>query len=316
MAGFVLSGGLSFYGRRHGLSSNSVRSVELVDATGEVRRLSATRERELFWAVRGGVAGNLGVVVAIELELVPYADVYAGMLLFPASEAARVVPAWRDWTRTAPESVTTSLRMMSFPPLPDLPPFLSGRQLVIIDGAVLEDDARATDVMAPLRALDPEMDTFGRIPAAGMLGVHMDPPAPVPSVGDHRMLAELPDKAVDELLSVALSSESLMFTELRHVGGAFARPSSTGGVLSHLDGEFALFALAMAFSPAMAEAGQTAATEVCRAMEPWVSGRCAPTFSDTPTEGPALWGDAWVRLRHAVATVDPDEVFVANHRVR
>ena len=53
---------------------------------------------------------------------------------------------------------------MSFPPLPELPPFLSGRNLVVIDGAVLEDDERAAELLAPLRALAPEMDTFGRMP--------------------------------------------------------------------------------------------------------------------------------------------------------
>ena len=42
---------------------------------------------------------------------------------------------------------------------------------MIIDGAVLEDDERAAELLAPLRALSPEMDTFGRIPTLGMLDV-------------------------------------------------------------------------------------------------------------------------------------------------
>ena len=106
------------------------------------------------------------------------------------------MPAWAAWTREVPESVTTSLRVMSFPPLPELPPFLSGRQIVVIDGAVLEDDDRAAELLAPLRALAPEMDTFARIPAAGLTAVHMDPPAPAPAVADHAVLAELPEEAV------------------------------------------------------------------------------------------------------------------------
>ena len=165
-AGYLTSGGLSFYGRTHGVAAGSVRAVEVVTADGEVVRADADTSPDLFWAVRGG-GGNFGVVVAVEIDLLPYADVHAGMLLWPADRAPEVIRAWAAWARTAPESATTSLRVMSFPPLPELPPFLSGRDVVVIDGAVLEDDDRAAEVLAPFRALAPEMDTFGRIPAPG-----------------------------------------------------------------------------------------------------------------------------------------------------
>ena len=199
VAGYALNGGLSFYGRTHGLAANAIRAVEVVTADGSLVRADADQHADLFWAVRGGGA-NLGVVVAIELDLLPYADVFAGMLLWDRERAPEVVPAWVQWTREVPESVTTSMRVMSFPPMPELPPFLSGRDLVVIDGAVLEDDERAAELLAPLRALAPEMDTFGRMPVTGLLDVHMDPPAPTPAVSDHSVLGELTDDAVDAFL--------------------------------------------------------------------------------------------------------------------
>ena len=58
----------------------------------------------------------------------PYADVYAGMLLWDRERAPEVARGWAQWTREVPESVTTSMRVMSFPPLPELPPFLSGQR--------------------------------------------------------------------------------------------------------------------------------------------------------------------------------------------
>ena len=53
-------------------------------------RIHADRdtEPELFWAIRGG-GGNVGAVTAIELELFPIAEVYAGALFWPIERADR-----------------------------------------------------------------------------------------------------------------------------------------------------------------------------------------------------------------------------------
>ena len=90
---------------------------------------------------------------------------------------------------------------MSFPPLPELPPFLSGRQLVVVDGAVLADDATAEQLLAPLRALGPEMDTFARVPVTAVTRIHMDPEGGAPSAADHTLLADLPEEAIEAFLA-------------------------------------------------------------------------------------------------------------------
>ncbi|HWJ83251.1 MAG TPA: FAD-binding protein [Nocardioides sp.] len=311
VAGYVLGGGLSFYGRKHGVAANAVRAVELVTAAGNVVRASATENPELFWAVRGG-GGNLGVVVAVELDLLPYAEVFAGVLLWDRAHAADVTRAWLAWTKDVPESVTTSLRLMSFPPLPELPPFLSGRQLVVVDGAVLEPDERAAELLAPLRALAPEMDTFGRIPAADLLAVHMDPPGPTPAVGDHSVLGDLDDAAVDALTTAAVPE--LLFAELRHLGGAVGRPAAGGGALSHLPGAYALLCVAAAPTPQAAVAGRAAAFSAVRALAPWSRSGLVPTFAETRVDTGRFYdGDDWARLCRVRDEVDPDRVLVANH---
>ena len=317
VAGYVLSGGMSFYGRAHGLAANSIRAVEVVVADGSVVRADATTNTDLFWAIRGG-GGNFGVVVAIELELLPYADVYAGMLLWDRERAPEVIRAWAQWTREAPETVTTSLRVMSFPPLPELPPFLSGRDLVVIDGAILEDDERAGELLARLRAFAPEMDTFGRMPAAGLLDVHMDPPEPTPAVSDHSVLGVLTDDAIEALLAQVGpgTNSGLLFAELRHLGGAFSRPSPTGGALSHLPGNYALFCLAMAPVPEAKAPGQAAATATVQALARWSQPGRVPTFTENRVDTSSLFdGEAWARLAHLRAEADPDRVFLANHQV-
>ena len=200
VAGYVLGGGLSWYARKHGLAADGILAVEIVLADGRLVRVDEQSEPDLLWAVRGG-GGNLGIVTAIELRLLPLPDVFAGMLLWPADAADEVAHRWAEWTSTVPETVTTSLRLMSFPPLPDLPPFLSGRKIVVIDGAILESDERAAEILRPLRDLAPEMDTMGRIPLPALTTVHMDPPGPTPAVTGQCSVGQLPAAAVDALLA-------------------------------------------------------------------------------------------------------------------
>lgn len=310
VAGYVLGGGLSFYGRKHGLAANHVRAVEVVTADGSVVRASAEENAELFWAVRGG-GGSFGVVVAIEIALLPYPDVVAGMLLWDRERAPDVLRAWAAWTREAPDSVTTSLRVMSFPPLPELPPFLSGRQLVVIDGAVLEDDDRAAELLAPLRALEPEMDTFGRIPAAAVLQVHMDPPAPTPAVGSDALLTELGDGAVEALLGFTGpgTQNALLFTEIRQLGGALAEADGPATVAA----PYLLHGIAVAPFPEAAAAGRADAERLLEVMAPWTAPGRLLTFVDTAVQGREAYGERWERLRSVRDAVDPDRVIVSNH---
>ncbi len=316
-AGYTLGGGLSWYARQHGLATNSLVAVEVVTADGTLVRADAEQNAELFWALRGG-GGNLGVVTALEIRLLPIAEVYAGMLLWDRGRAPEVVRAWAAWTHDLPESVTTSLRVMSFPPLPELPPFLSGRQLVVIDGAVLEDDERAVELLAPLRALAPEMDTFGRMPAAGLPEIHMDPPGPTPAVSGHAMLGELGAEAIDALLAEVGpgTTTSLLFAELRHLGGALGRPDPDGGALDHLPDDYALFCVAIAPFPEAAAAGLADADRLVTALEPWATGRRVLNFTEHAVDaGSGYAADAWSRLRRIRAEVDPTGVFLANHEV-
>ncbi|WP_122816484.1 FAD-binding oxidoreductase [Nocardioides pantholopis] len=316
LPGYVLSGGLSFYARRHGLAAGSVRAVELVTADGELVRADATEHPDLFWALRGGGAANFGVVVAIELDLLPYADVYAGMLLWDRERAPEVLAAWAAWTRTAPETATTVLRVLSLPPLPQLPPFLSGRDLVIIDGAVLEDDEHAASLLAPLRALEPEIDTFGRIPAAELLDVHLDPPGPTPAVSDHTVLGPLDDAALAALLGQVGpgTSSGLTVTEVRHLGGALARPGPAGGALSALPGDYSVFCIATAPTPEAAGPARQAAATVVAALAPWSVPGLVATFTERRVQASRLVdGEDWARLAALRDRYDPARRFVPNH---
>ncbi|MQW74745.1 FAD-binding protein [Nocardioides sp. dk4132] len=315
--GYLLGGGISCYGRAHGLATNSVRGLDVVTADGALLHADATEHADLFWALRGAGA-NLGVVVAVEIDLIAQPDAHAGMMLWDREHAPAVVAAWASWTRDLPESVTSALRIMSFPPLPELPPFLRGRDLVVVDGVALEDDDRAAGLLAPLRALGPELDTFARIPALGVLDVHMDPPEPTPGVGDHAVLGPLEDDAVAAFLGVLGpgTSSGVTIAELRHLGGALARPDAAGGALSAVPGDYALICIAMAPDAGAAAAGRAAAADVVRAMAPWTLPTRIPTFTEARTDPTTMYdAAARERLTGLRDRFDPQRRLLANHPV-
>jgi FAD/FMN-containing dehydrogenase len=315
VVGYTLGGGLSWLGRKYGLAANRLLAVELVTADGRLVRATRHDQPELFWALRGG-GGNFGAVVAIEFELIPLRKVYAGMLLFDWENAREIMHTWREWTSTVPESVTTSFRIMQLPPLPELPDFLRGRKLVIIDGAIVEGDERAAEILAPLRALGPEMDTFASMPPVGLSYIHMDPEEPMPGISDSALLSSLPAEAVDAIIDVAGpgSGSPLVMVELRHIGGALGRYA--GGAVSRFEGEYLYFAGGVPVDAALVAAIEARFALVAGALEPYTNGRQYLNFAERPHNPAAFYGEeTYARLRRVKAQVDPLEIFRGNHQI-
>src|SRR5436309_12186320 len=75
VAGYSLGGGIGWYGRKLGLSTNSVTAIEVVTADGRLRRVDHDNDPDLFWALRGG-GGSFGVVTALEIQRYPISEVY------------------------------------------------------------------------------------------------------------------------------------------------------------------------------------------------------------------------------------------------
>lgn len=313
VAGYSLNGGVSFYARAYGLGVNAVRAVQIVTADGSLVRASARENTDLFWAVRGG-AGSFGIVVSLEIDLLSHADVFAGMLLWDASFTPAVSRAWAAWTASLPESVTSTVRVLHLPPLPELPPFLSGRSVVVVDGAILETDARAEELLLPLRELAPEIDTFGRIPSAALVHVHMDPPQPTPAVTRHRMLSSLPEQAVAAFVA-ASEDPGLFVAELRHLGGAAARPAADAGAVSAVAGDYIVHGIAVPPVPEAGPAAVAAASGLVDALEPWADEGLALTFLDGGADRAPGFGASIERLRGLKAEWDPRNVFAAANPV-
>jgi hypothetical protein len=317
VTGFTLGGGLSWLGRRYGFACNRVAAIELVDASGERRTVDADNDPDLFWAMRGG-GGGYAVVIALHVELLPIAEVYAGALLFPAEVGAAAVRTYRDWAAGLPEEVSSVVRFLTPPPIPDVPEPLRGTPLLTIDAACIGGQAEGEATIAPLREIgETIMDTFEWMPTAGLTRIHMDPEPPVPAIGEGMTIRELSDEAIEAFVSVAGpdSSSPLLLTELRHLGGALGRPAERGGALSHLDADFVMFSVGTT-NAQPAETIRAYLKEIEGTMSPWAADGGYYNFVEGPCDVDAILpSDVCDRLGEVKREWDPDGRVVANHAV-
>jgi hypothetical protein len=318
VTGYTLGGGLSWLGRRHGFACSRVRAIELVDAGGEPRRVDAENDADLFWALRGG-GGGYGVVTALHLDLLPIAELYAGALVFPAEVGADAVRTYRDWAATLPDEITSVVRFVTPPPIPDVPEPIRGRPLLTIDAACIGSQEEGEGAIAPLREIgETIMDTFAWMPAAGLCRIHMDPENPVPGIGEGQTIRELPDEAIDAFVGVAGpgSGSPLLLSELRHLGGALGRPNANGGALSHLDAGFVMYSVGMPMTPELGEAIPAHLRRIDEAMNPWATDGGYYNFTEGPCDVDAILPpEVCDRLGEVKRKWDPEDRIVANHAV-
>ena len=315
--GYTLGGGLGWLARRYGLAANSVTAAELVTPDGDLVRADASHDSDLFWAVRGG-GGGAGVVTALEMRLYPVGELYAGDLFFPIERAAEVLHAWREWTGTVPDEVTSTGRIMRFPPLPEVPEPFRGRAFVMVEAACLGDAGTGAELTGPLRRLGPELDTFAMIPASALGQLNMDPDQPVPSQGDGAFLADLAAAAIDALLTLMGPDVGtpLASAEIRHLGGTLARPAPGAGAQPSIDANYLMFAVGVTPTPELAATVRQHAQAVKDALAAWHASYDYYNFADTAASASAVLPPAsYRRLQEIKAAYDPDRVIISAHPV-
>lgn len=146
VGGLLLGAGIGWMVRKYGLSIDNLLAAELVLASGELVRVSASERPDLFWAIRGG-GGNFGVAIAFEVRARHHDEVQFGMLMFPRDSAADVIKGWARAMRAAPAELTSTINLVpAFGP--DGPPPL----LLRVCYAGTDTDA-AAKALEPIRQL-------------------------------------------------------------------------------------------------------------------------------------------------------------------
>jgi FAD/FMN-containing dehydrogenase len=312
--GYTLGGGLSWMVRKFGLACNSIVAADVVTADGRLLRTDRDSVPELFWAIRGG-GGNVAAVTAIELELFPVAQIYAGVLFWPIERAAEILNAWREWTDTVPDECESLGRMLQLPDAPFLPEHLRGRSFVLAEMAFIGTASDGAALVQPLRDLEPEIDTIAMMPTSDLSAVNMDPDFPLPYTGDGILLKDLSSKAIGNLVE-SFAGSPLLHVEVRHLGGAAGMRSPDHGVLDSIDQPFVAFTFGLAPDADTYAAVDNHAKLLLEALGPWDSGRRYLNFAESRVDPRSIFPAAsYDRLKRAKASYDPTDMFVANHPI-
>lgn len=315
---YHLGGGLGLLGRSLGWASDHVRAIEVVTADGVVRRATTSTEPDLFWALRGGGRGTLGVVVALEIGLHPITRLYGGGMHFAADAASRVLTTWAEWTGTVPEEMASSVLLIKMPDLPVLPAALRGRFVVHVRFVFTGPAAHGAHLVERFRALGPVTDTVTEMPFTRLGTIHAEPTTPVPFHARNRVLTRFDEAAAGQLLRHAGPDAGAPYlVELRHTGGALGRPGPEPSALGRRDGEFVLYAGAAA-EPSKLPGLHSAYDALFEAMAPWATGGVCLSFLSGPDVTAAEHASGYrpadvVRLAQIKRSVDPEDVFCVHH---
>lgn len=113
IAGLALGGGIGVFGRKFGLTCDSLRSTELVTAGGDRIAANSNAHPDLLWACRGGGGGNFGIATSFEFEIHPMPKVTLFTLQYPWGAAATVLEAWQHWVTLMPDELWSSCHLYS-----------------------------------------------------------------------------------------------------------------------------------------------------------------------------------------------------------
>ncbi|OJU41254.1 MAG: hypothetical protein BGN97_16095 [Microbacterium sp. 69-10] len=315
---YHLGGGLGLLGRSLGWAVDHVRAIEVVTADGVLRRATPDSESDLFWALRGGGKGTLGVVTAIEIDLHPIARLYGGGLHFAADRVEEALTLWAEWTRTVPETMASSVLLIRMPDIAVLPEPLRGQYVMHLRILFTGSTEQGERLIAPFRALGSVTDTVTEMPYSAVGSIHAEPTIPVAFHARNRMLRTLDAGAVQTVLRYAGPDAAAPFLlELRHAGGALARPTERPSALGRRDGEFVLY-VGGAAGPDEAPALQRRFAELFAAMEPWATGGVCVNFLSGPdvTAEELATGyltDDVERLARIKRAYDPENLFRTHH---
>lgn len=314
---YHLGGGVPVLGRCLGWAADRVRAVEIVTADGRLRLVTARREPELFWALRGTGRGVLGVVTAIEIELHPVSRLYGGGMHFPAAAAADVLRRYAAWTADAPEEMGSSVLLVRMPDVDGVPEPLRGRAISHVRFAFTGSAARGRELVHPFRTLGPLTDTVCEMPYRDVGSIHGEPTTPVAFHARNSVLRTFDAAAAAELLHHAGPDALAPYlVELRHLGGALSRPPAAPVAPGRRDGEFVVYAGGVA-GPAEVDGLRAALARLHAGMARWGTGGACLSFLTGPASGAevrsALRPGDLTRLAAVKDAVDPHDLFRTGH---
>lgn len=315
IAGLTLGGGLGWLMGKFGLALDSLRSVELVSAEGQVLHTSRDEEPDLFWALRGG-GGNFGVATSFEYQLHPVGPtVTGGLVAHPFDRARDVLRFYRDRTASLPDELSLVGGLVHAPDG-------SGVKLAAMVACHCGSLAAGETAMRPLKQFgSPAMDALGPMPYCELNGM-LDAAYPKGALNYWKssFLAQLSDDAIDTMIECFARCPTPMGQLLiEHFHGAATRVGVGDTAFPHRMDGYNLVVLAEWIEPGDTERCIAWARETYAQMEPFrASGRYVNYLGDDEKGDAtaAAYGPNYRRLQEIKTKYDPNNFFHINQNIR
>jgi FAD/FMN-containing dehydrogenase len=315
LGGLALGGGVGYLVRKHGLTIDNLLAAEIVTADGELHRVDADHEPDLFWAIRGG-GGNLGVATRFRFRLQELPGIVGGILVLPAT--AETVAGFVAAAEAAPEELSTIGNVMNCPPMPFVPEEHHGKVVILAMMCWAGDAETGQAALAPFRALaepladlvhpsgypemfPPEDESYH--PTAASRTLFMDHIGPAEAA-----------MIVDRLTA---SDASLRVAQIRVLGGAMARVPVDATAFAHRDSRIMVNVAAFWEGDADRPVKEAWVDQFAADLRQDDAGAYVNFLGDEGEAGvrSAYPGATWDRLAAIKRRYDPDNLFRRNQNV-
>ncbi|HEX7263766.1 MAG TPA: FAD-binding oxidoreductase [Candidatus Dormibacteraeota bacterium] len=323
VGGLALGGGIGWFSRKHALTCDNFLSLKLVTASGEVVTASETEHPDLFWALHGG-GGNFGAVTEFELKAHRFGpEMRIGVALHHPEDAVRALAEYAQIYPELPDHVGWHAALkQSMPPLPFVPEPLRGKRLLLMIVMYLADskDEAGEKLVDRLIAVgNPAATAQTVMPFGARVQKLLDPEFPNGNryYTKEAHIDELPEEALDVLVSRWLEMKMSGEIEIIGLGGAMARvhPDATAFANRH-NNWWLNFALH--WDDAELDSSNIAQIRAAHeALKPWLgTGVYANmlNFDEADRLIDAYGGqERYDRLARVKAQYDPDNFFRSNN---
>lgn len=310
VAGHSLGGGFGLIGRPFGLACDSILSMEMVDASGQVRNVSATENPDLFWALRGGGTGNFGIVTNFNFRTsaVNMVVQFGRTWKKPVAQAVKVVQAWQQWLEDLPPAITCILKMEKAS---------GGLIRVRLFGLSVQSQsklevelARLEKVVGKPTEILTKSKTF--LAAATVFNGSDDGPKYQKATSDY-VTDPMSEQGIQTLLTNLRNAPATIAVLFDSYGGEINRIASDATAFPHRGNTRYSIQYTKEWTAAADTTANVAMVRSLHAsMRPFVSGGAYVNYCDLDLGdgyAKAYWGDNLQRLISIKAQVDPNNVF-------
>lgn len=303
IGGLVTGGGYGFFGRKYGLTCDSLEKVTFVDGRGAVHE--AGPDSELLWALRGGGGGNFGVITEMVFIPKPAPEKFTSHRFkssgLDAARAQALLEKWMELAVQLPEACYSAF-------------VLNGKSLTILVTNFEAHTPGLQSLLDGLSAVSDKTSIGNPAPLAAALRTYYGYDKPIffkiSSAGVYRDYEEIRDFA-PALLEIVTQSPGMIY-QLGTIGGKIADPEfEKGSCFPHRAKPF-LSELQIYWDKAGGGEKQLARFhEVQRVVAEHGMNDHYVNYAnaDFKDYGNAYYGDNYARLQQVKKKYDPENIF-------